>query len=1026
MDSITQLLLLGVAFHLSCIFSIFDIYFQSHVESFIPNANYTSSPPAKRVIIFTLDGCRVDKLFKVVAGFTDHYDLNPESTENVTFSSDNRSSFLGDVMRHRGSWGVSHNHAPTESRPCHVALTAGMYEDPHAVYKSWKQHPVPFDSVFNQSSSSFIYGNKDVAPMLARHAPPATEEHYTAQEEVEMVRKDTTLLDVWIFRKVEELFTRGMETRDRKLYNQLHQEKLVIYCHFLGTDTTGPKYGADSREYLENIAVVDRLIEKTEKTIEEYYGNDGRTAYVVSTDHGMDLHGDHGDDAPAKTRTAIIAWGAGVHGPEMTTMINTNATGFVIELPTQSRAEVLARLESQVPEEQAAIREWGTLLDYKRKDVMQTDVAPLISALAGLPFSRNSVGVLPFTYLNKDKYRAKAMRANAQQLYNHVLRKEEVKRAHRGLLFIPYSSLHQRVSSLVAHLDEAIGSISESKHYSIHDDTHRVVEILSQEMIELCRSAIVYYHTYDCFFLLGSIVLGYVGWALVMFFGYLHPDTFRVRWLFTHTISVKFIATVVAVMWWRYLADSPLTYYLYGLCPLVFWKFVWSHRDQFRAVLPVGHDSWCQWSIQIAFLFVVLELVALGYQRRVIFSLLFMLLALQPDVANYNLFKLSGDIQLKERWHGKKLVSPSTCWSASCLLIAIFPCLSSELNENTPLVHIGALLVVAFACISIRSVSTIYAHISQRKAELVCGGLPVLLALLTLQWTTSFFDRNEVPPSFLVVANWVLAVTPPVWMIIETQCKSKTAGLRLVKHEDENDLECQQKTSGEVIRVVVERLTRVMLALTPALALLSTSYEVLFYLALCSALVSWLMMEADAAATEGVYVTREVQRALMVLLFAQVSFFGTTSVASMTNFQIPAIRRFLPNPAPFIAYALVVLKLLIPFVVVGCAFRLIILLPSTAVSTREKEMHGKSTGVVRYILVAVSFADILAVQLLFGVTNEGSWKQMGNSIAEFCIINAQIILLPTILFLAWIYVQDLECIGKWCDSVENDKDEKSN
>ncbi|KAI9995450.1 hypothetical protein PInf_012515 [Phytophthora infestans] len=478
-----RLLLLGVVFHALYILSIFDVYFQSTVGSSIRSANYTSSPPAKRVIIFTFDGCRVDKLFKVVARYADHYDLNPDSATNTTeTSTDSRVPFLGDVMRNRGSWGISHNHAPTESRPCHVALTAGMYEDPHAVSNSWKRHPLPFDSVFNQSNNAFIFGNKDVAPILAAHAPQAKEKHYSAREEGDMVREDTTLLDVWAYRRVKELFAKGTEAKDPELYRKLHDDKLVVYCHFLGTDLTGPKYGADSREYLENIAVVDELIEKTYKMIEAYYGNDGQTAYVVNADHGMDLRGDHGDNAPAKTRTAIIAWGAGVQGPEATQKNGRNE--FDIELPTRSRAEVQSRLQAQENEEQAAVREWRAVLGIKRKDVMQTDVAALISALAGLPYPRNSVGVLPFTYLRQDKYRVTAMRANAQQLNQHALRKEEVKRARRGLLFVPYSSLHNRVPDLEAHIDEAIDSLPEGTSHTIHDDAFRVVELLSQEMID--------------------------------------------------------------------------------------------------------------------------------------------------------------------------------------------------------------------------------------------------------------------------------------------------------------------------------------------------------------------------------------------------------------------------------------------------------------------------------------------------------------------------------------------------------------
>lgn len=114
-------------------------------------------------------------------------------------------------------------------------------------------------------------------------------------------------------------------------------------------------------------------------------------------------------------------------------------------------------------------------------------------------------------------------------------------------------------------MDEAL---DKGKSHTIHQEAHRVVEVSSQEMIEICRNAIVYYQTYDWLFLLGSVVLGYFGLAFVVIIAYLNPLKFRLRWLLLHTIDIKLVAAAGAVMWWRLLADSPLTHYLYGLCPL--------------------------------------------------------------------------------------------------------------------------------------------------------------------------------------------------------------------------------------------------------------------------------------------------------------------------------------------------------------------------------------------------------------------------------------------------------------------------
>jgi phosphatidylinositol glycan class N len=64
----------------------------------------------------------------------------------------------------------------------------------------------------------------------------------------------------------------------------------VSFISLLGLDTNGHAHRPHSKEYLDNIRVVDEGLEKIEKLMNDFYKDD-KTAFIVTADHGMSDRG---------------------------------------------------------------------------------------------------------------------------------------------------------------------------------------------------------------------------------------------------------------------------------------------------------------------------------------------------------------------------------------------------------------------------------------------------------------------------------------------------------------------------------------------------------------------------------------------------------------------------------------------------------------------------------------------------------------------------------------------------------------
>ncbi|KAM8882501.1 GPI ethanolamine phosphate transferase 1 [Synchiropus picturatus] len=839
----------GLTVHVVFFLSIFDIYFTSPLVHGMTPQSTLLPPPASRLVLIVADGLRADTLFS---------------------NGSSRAPYLRSIIEGKGTWGVSHTRVPTESRPGHVALIAGFYEDVSAVARGWKENPVEFDSVFNESRHTWCWGSPDILPMFAKGASGdhVYADSYPAQEE-DFASTDASRLDSWVFSRVKSFFQSAKS--NSTLRANMLKDKNIYFLHLLGIDTNGHAHRPMSQEYLDNIALVDAGVSDLVSTVEDFFGHDGRTAYVFTSDHGMTNWGTHGAGHPSETLTPLIAWGAGVN-------------------------KALTHTEPQSYQD-GYLEEWK-LEHLRRVDVNQADIAPLMASLIGVPIPVNSVGVLPLQYIdNSDQFKAKSMYANAIQVLEQFKVKMTQKRETTlPFLFTPFKELTESKQAEFIHRAQILLQL----------EKYADAISLSQTLISHALEGLGYYHTYDRFFLGCSVVLGFVGWTSYVVLVILkthssfikHPNLLK---QVPNRSLLKLCSCVTAVIViFLFIQKSPVTYYIYCLLPVPVWYSVLKESgilmDLIRSAPSLPLWKCFGYFILVAF---GIELLVVSFFYRSMLTVGLAFLSLWP--------MLSGLCGKAKFW--------SLSWFFGCMCLAAFPLMPVVGREaNIHLVTASGFLVLF--------TSSCYLYSSHGRTPLSVGDKQLFFSQMLHVFMCAFIPylthlslrQKQGLPLLNQIISWVtLSSSMFVPLLSSTRIFHRLLSIFLSLTSTYLLL----STGSEAL-------------FPPVLSWLMFVWINMEQEALVSQGVSGRqeLSTIDFSANIDISKIRQlklddIRRSYFFVFFIITAFFGTGNIASINSFDPTSVYCFLTVFNPFIMGGLMMWKVIIPFIIVMCTFETI-------------------------------------------------------------------------------------------------------
>ncbi|XP_070074090.1 GPI ethanolamine phosphate transferase 1 [Drosophila takahashii] len=437
--------------HLLLLGSILSIYFQSTVLSDLKPLSTLRElglePPANRLVVFVVDGLRAESVL----------------AKNCSSVPDLQELFIDQALV-----GISHAVPPTVTRPGHIAIFGGFNEDPAAALTNFGWNPSTFDTVFNRSRNA-IGWTQDVVAQVFTHLPtggaPLRLETFSRSDISGRLR-----LDEWVFDKVRLFLNK--EENVRPLRNAT---SVVFFVYLADIDLAGHAYTPYGSNFQEKLNFTQRGIRHTYDLFESVF-NDSRTAYLMTADHGMNDAGQHGGGGDREVETPFILWGSGVKD-----MAPDPGQNFTVNNDGLTRP--LYQLE-------------------------QTQLAPLMSALIGLPPPMNNIALLPLGFLNTSvQYELQALHLNAMQLL--VQARILIKRHEEGILYLCLPRFEGLDSAQIDNYPLRIKYLVAEKHFE------QAMKI-TQKIAKVAQQCLEYYHGYYHLPLLVATTASYLVWFYLL------------------------------------------------------------------------------------------------------------------------------------------------------------------------------------------------------------------------------------------------------------------------------------------------------------------------------------------------------------------------------------------------------------------------------------------------------------------------------------------------------------------------------